>query len=184
MKKRTLILSGMLLLLLGGIGLWELNKDFLLLWNSNSINVTTDKPLTTDKVKIEFGISVNTINRSTDLDLFKNRAKYFVLYDGKTKESMINDYGENDFLITYDNKYYMSFRQFKFNRRHQHYYNFHFFQKNDKLFVRADIQGEDDMKFEQQLLDISLADKFRGNSVIDSTKTVYNMLELVKPDDK
>jgi hypothetical protein len=184
MKKPFIIPSVLLLLILSGIGLWKLNKDFLLLWYSNSINVTTDNPLSINKVKIEFGISVNTISRSTDLDLFKNREKYTVLFDGNRKENMINDYGENDFLLTYDNKYYISFRQFKFNRRHQHDYNFHFFQKNGKLSVRADIKGEDEMNFERQMIEIRLADKFRCNTTIDSTKTIYNMVELVRPNDR
>lgn len=183
-KRRILIISGLLILVIGGLGLWKFNKDFLLLWDSNSINVTADSPLTADKVKIEFGISVNTINRSTDSDLFDSREKYIVLYEGKTKDNMINDYGENDFLITYDNKYYFSFRQFKFNRRHQHDYNFHFFQADNKIFIRADIKGQDAMKFERPMLDISLANKYRCNVPVDSAGVIYNMIELVDPDKK
>ncbi len=167
-----------------GLGLWKLNKDFLLLWNSNSINVTAESPLNTDKVKIEFGISVNTISRPTDSDLFEHRGKYTVLYDGKVKDKMINDYGENDFLITYDNKYYFSFRQFKFNRRHQHNYYFHFYQKDDKIFIRLNIKGQDAMKFERQMLDISLAEKYRCNVPVDSAGVIYNMIEFVDPDKK
>ena len=171
----------MLILLLGGLGLWKLNKDFLLLWSSNTISVTADQPLTTDKVKIEFGVSVNSINRPTDTDLFEHREKYNVLFDGRQRDNMVNEYGENDFLITYDNKYYLSFRQFKFNRRHQHDYNFHFSQQDNKVFMTVDIQGEDAMKFERPLLDISLADKYRCNVLVDSAGVVYNMIELVHP---
>ena len=180
-RRNKIIIFGLLLLVAGGLGLWKFDKDFLLLWNSNSIKVTTDNPLTPDKVKIEFGISVNTISRSTDTDLFKRREKYTVLYDGDSKDEMINDYGENDFLITYDNKYYFSFRQFKFNRRHQHDYNFHFFPKDNKVFIRADIKGQDAMKFERPMLDISLADKYRCNVPVDSAGVIYNMIELVDP---
>jgi hypothetical protein len=175
---------GLLLLVAGGLGLWKFNKDFLLLWNSNSIKVTTDNPLTIDKVKIEFGISVNTISRSTDTDLFERREKYTVLYDGEAKDKMINEYGENDFLITYDNKYYFSFRQFKFNRRHQHDYNFHFYPKGNKIYIHADIKGQDAMKFERPMLVISLADKYRCNVPVDSAGIIYNMFGLVKPCEK
>ena len=185
MKRRNkIIIFGLLLLIAGGLGLWKFNKDFLLLWNSNSIKVTTDTPLTQDKVKIEFGISVNTINRATDTDLFQKREKYTVLYDGEVKENMFNDYGENDFLITYDNKYYFSFRQFKFNRRHQHDYNFHFYKKDNKIFICADLKGQDAMKFERPMLDISLADKHRCNVPVDSAGVIYNMIELVNPNEK
>jgi hypothetical protein len=184
MKKRTLIISGLVILILGGLGLWKINKDYYAIWDNNSIRVTADEPLTPDKVKIEFGISVNTINRSTDEDLFNRREKYTVLFDGKIKDNMINDYGENDFLITYDNKYYFSFRQFKLNRSHQHDYNFHFFQKDNKVFIRADIKGQDAMKFERPMLDISLAEKYRCNVPVDSAGVIYNMIELVDPDKK
>ena len=178
MKIGILIILG-LLIFVGGLGLWKLNKDFLLLWNMNSIKVTVENPLMIDKAKIEFGISVNTINRSTDTDLFNNREKYMILYDGKKGNDMINDYGENDFLITYDNKYYFSFRQFKFNRRHQHDYKFHFFQKDNKIFVKVNIKGQDAMKFERPMLEITEADKYRCNVPIDSAGIMYNMIELI-----
>ncbi len=181
-NRRTLIASTVLILIIGGLGLWKINNDYFAIWNNNSINVTAENPLTSDKVKIEFGISVNTINRLTDEDLFSRREKYTVLFDGITKENMINDYGENDFLITYDNKYYFSFRQFKLNRNHQHDYNFYFFQKNNKIFVRTDINGKDGMKFERPMLDIKSAKKYRCNVPVDSAGVIYNMIELVHPD--
>lgn len=161
MNRQIWIILGILILVLGGLGLNKINKNHYAIWNANSIHVTTDRSLRSDKVKIEFGISVNTINRSTDEDLFRNRAKYTVLYDGTTQNNMINDYGENDFLITYDKKFYFSFRQFKLNRSHQHDYNFHFFQKDNKIFIRLDIKGRDTMKFERPMLEIRFADKFR-----------------------
>jgi len=180
--KKIILLSGLLIIIIiGGFGFRKLNRDFLLLWDSNSIDVKTDSPLTNDKVKIEFGVSVNTINRLNDTDLFENREKYLVLYDGKPKEKIINEYGENDFLVTYDDKYYFSFRQFKLNRRHQHNYNFYFFENNGRIFLRVDIKGRDGMKFERPMLDINLADQYRCNVPVDSAGVVFNMVELVDP---
>jgi hypothetical protein len=181
MKSRILIILGLLVFVVCGLGFWKLSKDFLLLWNMNSIKVTAENPLTVDKAKILFGVSVNTINRPTDIDLFSNLEKYTVLYDGKKKDNMINDYGENDFLITYDNKYYFSFRQFKLNRRHQHNYKFHFFEKNDRIFIKVNIEGQDAMKFERPMLEIIQADKYRCNVPVDSVGIIYNMIELVDP---
>lgn len=177
MKWRYLIL----LFALGAlcvIGLFKLNKDILLLWSANTIHVTADQPLNKEKVKIEFGISVNTINRETDEDLFFNREKYSVLFDGKEKEEMINDYGENDFLITYNNEYYLSFRQFKLNRRKQHDYYFHFFEKRDSVFVQVDIKGAYALSFERPMIRIAQAYEYRCNGKIDSTKVMYNGVEL------
>jgi hypothetical protein len=172
------------MLIAGLYGLWKFNKDFLLIRNNNLIKVTTDNPLTASKVRIEFGISVNTINRSTDHDLFKRREKYTVIYDSELKSKMINEYGENDFLITYDNKHYFSFRQFKFNRRHQHNYHFHFYQKDSNIFIRVDINGKNGMKFERPMLDLRLASKYRCNVPVDSAGDIYNMIELVNSNEK
>lgn len=105
----------------------------------------------TDKVKIEFGISVNTINRASDKDLFAHRKKYTLLFDGEELNQVDNEYGENDFLITYDNKYYLSYRQFKTKWRHQHEYKFHFHTKDKKVFVHVDNNGVDDMNFDGEM---------------------------------
>lgn len=173
MRILIIIISGLLITVAVGLGLRKCNKDFLLLWNSNSINVTTESPLIQDKVKIEFGICANSINRKDDAELFLKRENYIILFDGETKDEMINDYGENDFLITYDNKYYFSFRQFKFNRRHQHDYNFHFYQKDGRIFIRADIKGQDAMRFERTMLDVGVAHKYRCNVPVDHAGVIY-----------
>lgn len=151
-------------LTIGFFGLSKLNNNFLLLWNKNNISVTTDSPIDIEKVKVEFGSSVNTISRRNDLDLFKKRSKYTILYDGEVKAPLINKYGENDFLITYDNKYYFSFRQFKFNRRNQHDYNFHLSKRKSKIYVRVEINGQDAMKFERPMVEIDNAEKYLRNS--------------------
>lgn len=166
--------------LIGLFGLFKFNKNIVPLWNANSVTVTADYPLTAEKVKVEFGVSVNSINRTNDLSLFKNRDKYIVLYDDGTKESVFNEYGENDFLITYNNQYYLSFRQFKRNRSHQHNFNFYFYQKDNKPFVKVDIKGRDAMRFERPLIEISKAANYVCNTPIDSASGIYNMIELEK----
>ena len=115
MKKRILIFSGLLILFLSGLSffyLTQVNPDFLRLNNGNTVTVSTDNNFSIDKVKIEFGISINTINRQNDLDLFTNKSKYTTIYNGSSSRKIKTDFGENDFLITYDDKYYLSFRQF------------------------------------------------------------------------
>jgi hypothetical protein len=57
------------------------------------------------------------------------------------------DYGENDFLITYDDKYYFQFRHFIFNSNNQHSYDFYTVQRQDSIYVEAYIQGEGKMQF-------------------------------------
>ncbi|EMM4086231.1 hypothetical protein WAC87_004262 [Shigella flexneri] len=149
--KVTLIL---LIIFFSLTSLYSCNKNFLLLWNSNNINVDVKDSISKEKIKIEFGISVNTINRETDAELFADRDKYIVLFDGNLKNKMINEYGENDFLITYDERCYLSFRQFKTNRRHQHDYYFDFFNNNGDIFVTVEIKGENPLKFTRGLNDM------------------------------
>lgn len=74
-----------------------LQQKTFLLWDANNMYVSTRNNIDKDKVKIEFGISVNTINRETDAELFADKDKYAVLFDGSLKNKMINEYGENDF---------------------------------------------------------------------------------------
>ena len=168
------------LLVLGFVGLLKLNKDFLMLWNVNNLYVKTEKPLEKGKVKIKFGWS--SINRRTDEELFSDfdRAGSLLLFDnGSSQNEIPNEYGENDYLITYDNEYYLSFRHWKLNRRYQHNYYFEFYTKQDSIFVKVNIKGKDRMKFERQLLKISEANKYRCNTLIDSTKVLYNGVELI-----
>ena len=131
--KKNIIKSTILLLVV--YSLWILNKNFLMWWDVTTLNVHTDKKLSSSKVKIE-------------LLLLGNRT---VLYDGEVKNSIPQEYGENDFILTYDKKYFLKFRHFKFNRRHQHSYDFYFYKKGEKIFVDVDIEGADDMEFIKEL---------------------------------
>lgn len=175
MKRKYILV----LLVIAATLVWFGNNYTQLLWNANTVSVSTDNSLTPEKVKIEFGISVNTINRENDLDLFKNRDKYTIVFDGEEEDCVANEYGENDFLVTYDDKYYLSFRQFKTNWRSSHDYGFYLFMRNDSVFVRTEITGKNGMAFERVMLKIEDAAKYRCNVPVDSAGYIYNMIELV-----
>lgn len=177
MKKRITILT---IIGIGIFGLIYLNKSLLLIWNSNKVQINVENELSKNKVKIEHGISVNTINRANDLDLFKDREKYTVVFDGKQRRKIENEYGENDFLITYNDEFYLSFRQFKFNRRHQHNYKFKFKKSKNFPIVEVDIKGKDGMNFSREMIKVEDAEKYVCNTPIDSAGTIYNMIELKK----
>jgi len=130
--KKNIIKSTILLVVI--YSLWILNKNFLMWWDVTTLNVHTDKKLSSSKVKIEFLLGSRT-----------------VLYDGEEKDSVPQEYGENDFILTYDKKYFLKFRHFKFNRRHQHSYDFYFYKKGEKVFVDVDIEGSHDMEFTKEL---------------------------------
>ena len=178
LNKKTLIILG--ILIIGILAVLKLNSEFALFWDSNNISVKSESPLTNEKVKIEFGISVNTISRINDTELFSDRNKYSVIFDGKKKNGIFNEYGENDFLITYDNEFYYSFRQFKFNRRNQHNYNFKLIKQDNDILLKVNISGKNGMTFERKMLRIKDAENYICNTPIDSVGKVYNMIDLNK----
>ncbi|MEO1419082.1 MAG: hypothetical protein AAFW00_27755 [Bacteroidota bacterium] len=165
MKKPIIILS---IVGIGIFGLLYLNKNFQWLWSTNPVEVRVETGLSKSKVKIEHGISVHTIDRANDSDLFKDREKYSIVFDGQPKEKIENEYGENDFLITYHDKYYLSFRQLKLNRRHQHAYKFNFKGSEENPIVQVEIEGIDGMSFERKMIKIGNAEKYIWSKSIDT----------------
>lgn len=155
------------------------NRNIYTIWNMNKLNVSTLDNINLDKVKIYYGTSVNSINRENDMSLFSDMSKYTILFkDGKEHTELPNEYGENDFLITYDNKYYFSFRHFKFNRNHQHSYKFKIEETSNPPQLYVKIKGEDAIEFNRTMLSISDASKHVCNTPIDTIKVIYNMVDL------
>ena len=148
--------------LLFGWAFWKLDEVYLVWFHDNSFDITADSPLRTEDVKVFFGISVNSINRRNDGTLFDNMKKYSALFDGKLhKENMINEYGENDFLITYGNQYYCSFRHFKTNWKQRYEYDFHLFKMDGNIFFKADITGVEKSKLEIKMIAIDSASEYK-----------------------
>jgi len=181
LKKRHYIL--IILTIITAVGIWGLfyiNKHHYIIWNANTTEVKTDQKLDVSKVKIFFGVSVNTINRSDDKYVFRDMDKYLTVFDGNIRNKIFNEYGENDFLVTYDDKYYLTFRHFKIHSRAQHDYHFNFTKKQNTVILEVDIEGQDKMKFSHKMIPISEASIHRTNVPIDSAGTVYNGVELFK----
>lgn len=154
MKKTIIISLTVLAVLLGGLIFLNYNHH-IQLWNLNVIEVSVDKPLTSDKIKIEYGVNANYYNRFV-IGSIPNRDKYYLLlFDGEVKNEVPYEYGENDFLITYDNKYYMTFRHFKTNWKRDHNYNFRFYLKENKIFIQAEIKGFYSEAFDKPMLELN-----------------------------
>lgn len=135
------------------------------LLNRNTIKVESSSDVSINNIKIEHGISATTINRTSDELLFKNRDRYDIIYvNGKTK-TLKNEYGENDFLITYKDSLYLAFRQFKTNRRNNHSYKFKFTKENEKYFLEVHIKGENDLSFKNEMKPIHKSYKYLGNQL-------------------
>lgn len=179
-KQKIIIFSSIfIVILLIYQGVQYINKNIYPFWNANVFNISAEKPLTREKIKVYFGIGINTINRDNDSDLFDNMQKYTILYNGIQQQDMINDYGENDFLITYDDNYYLSFRHFKTYWRAQHTYNINIIKQDDIPFLQIEIEGYDPMKFTHRMIPIKAAGKYRCNKLKEEAEVIYNMVELV-----
>jgi hypothetical protein len=138
-----------------------------------SIHVETENQLDVEKVIVYQGYY--TINRKSDAEMFDNKYDQIV-FEGNGTGKIKTEYGENDFLVIYDNKYYFQFRQFCTNDNDHYKYNIKILKKADKIYLKADIDGG--MKFEKQMNLISNAGKLRCNKIIDDEKGHYDGLEL------
>lgn len=126
--------------------------------NDNEIIVKTKDRLQVENVEIKYGFV--SINRKSDSELFSTAMK--TVFKGKDKKSLSTIFGENDFLVVYDDKYYYSFRHFiepdfMNDCPKGHDYNFVLYKQNDTIFCDVDIQGEIPMKFTRFMSHIETA---------------------------
>ena len=168
-KKWLLILS---IILVSTFLFYKINQRIKII-ELTSINVETENEIDVEKVKIYQGYY--TINRENDAEIFNDKSAKIV-FDGKSNGKAKTEYGENDFLLIYDNKYYFQFRQFCTNDNDFYKYNLKLSKKENKLYLKAEISSG--MKFEKPLNLISEAGKLRCNGKIDDEKGLYNGIEL------
>ena len=138
-----------------------------------SIHVEAENQLDVEKVIVYQGYY--TINRKSDAEMFDNKFDK-VVFDGNGTGKIKTEYGENDFLVTYDNKYYFQFRQFCTNDNDYYKYNLKVLKKANRIYLKANIEGG--MTFEKPMNLISDAGKLRCNKIIDDEKGLYNGIEL------
>lgn len=178
-KARILLLILSILVVSVWIGLVYVNNNYYPIWNGNNIRVWTGKSYNPDKVKIEFGVSATSINRKNDQELFEHRDAYKVVYEnGEEQAAIINDYGENDFLLTYDNKYYLTFRHFKLNWKAQHNYSFGIYWDKRELYASVKIAGDYAMQFKHRMIPIDSASFYYCNVLCKDAGVIYDGVEL------
>ena len=141
----------------------------------SSLRVTVGLSLSLDSVQVSKGFY--SINRTNDLELFNNDYDRLIFH-GHQVGGLDTDYGENDFLITYGDRYYFQFRHFITNSNDQHDYKLVIDRRGDSLYLSVDIDGPEAMRFTRPMDRISDAVQQRCNGPIDSTKFIYNMVEL------
>lgn len=148
------------------------------LFSHNSIEVTAEGDLDSKKIVVRKGLY--SINRNSDEDLFNGTFQDEIVFKDENSWGLATDYGENDFLIIYDDEYYYQFRHFIFNRQHSHDYKFHLIEQDKGITLSVSIEGKDGMKFTRKMNRISEISKLKTNVPIEDAGTIYNMKELVR----
>ncbi len=95
--------------------------------NQNTFKVTASKDINIQDVKIELSIwGTDIVDK--------------VMFENGSSETIPEEYGENDWYLSYKNKH-TAFRHFKTNNRADHNYNFHFYEENDTIKCNVEIEG-------------------------------------------
>lgn len=138
MKKMGIVLIGVF------IAFFTLKSYFG--FNDNSLSVRVDSNLNLSKVKIYQGFfPFDTLKIDKVKDLQK------LIFNGKQLEKIQSDYGENDFIIVYENRYYCKVRHNKTNNRQSDTYSFKLCKMKDHLKLVIDIAGTDNQKSVKRL---------------------------------
>lgn len=95
--------------------------------NQNSLEITTASDLNIQDVKIELSIGGSEV-----VDR--------VIYENKVVTTIPEEYGENDWFLSYKNNH-VTFRHFKTNNRADHDYVYHFYKENDTIKCKIEIEG-------------------------------------------
>lgn len=93
-----------------------------------------------NKINIDFG-DLNPKDFNIKVTIPPNILKQPIYSDG-VYHSIPNEYGENDWTITYRDSLSCKFRHFKTNRRNKHKYRFRLYEKKHDLFCEIDIKGQ------------------------------------------
>lgn len=152
LKTKKVLIIGITIALIFGVFYY-----FLVLEKpKNEILVSVDNSLSVENVKIEYGL--HSINSKSDENILtKGFGK--VVYAENKQISFETVCGENDFLVTYENKYYAIVRHFIPNDFYDgipkpHKYIFDLKKRANKIHMILNIEGQDGEKIEKELVNV------------------------------
>ncbi len=136
MNARKLFIALVVIATLSVLALGSIPKNVPILahfLNKNSLELEMHDGLELDKLQLSISITATE---------YKDE----IIFDGKSKHTIPKEYGENDWYISYDNKYSTSFRHFKTNNWHDHNYSFNIRRQGDGIVCNVKIEGPDRME--------------------------------------
>lgn len=135
-------------------------KQIALLFKTNVISVKTINELHTDKVQIKF--ADNTFNATN----------YNVAFDGKKKVNLSQDRYKNDFIITYNDSIYHTFKHQKNDKKVKHFYNFKLYKKNNQVLLAITIDSNIKEKY------TCVMSSIKKDSIFSKKRYAENMIAL------
>lgn len=151
MTRRTnkIILVTALLFTCCYLSLWQINRHYYLFRNSNKLNVSTAGIAENDKIRIQFFTAKFNCDSATVGNLLnRDDDEVVTVYNGEeTCRKIPNKYGENFFLVSYDNRFFYCFKHVKLNGHFQHQYSIHVGAANGIMYLSVDIHGPNDLRF-------------------------------------
>lgn len=141
----------------------------------SSLDVTVENNLAIEKVEIQKGFW--TGHRENDMELFilTHKKSFNLFKNDNAKFFWGTSYGENDFLVTYNDQYYYVFRHFSFNNKDQNYYTINLSKVNQDILLNVVVVGYDgfkDKNFTNTMNLISNSDKLRWNKPFNNIEAV------------
>jgi hypothetical protein len=135
----------------------------------NIIIIEVSENLNIELVKIQYGFYSG--NSPNDKSLVEKGLKQTVFENGKSI-SFETICGENDFLITYDNEYYIKVRHFIPNNftdglPEPHEYHFNLKKTKEEIELLLEIKGQDGLKTTKKMSKISEAENNQQGQKIE-----------------
>lgn len=135
-------------------------KQIALLFKTDVISVKTTNDLHTDKVQIKFADNaVNTTN-------------YNVVFDGDKKVNLSQGMNENDFIITYNDSLYHTFKHQKNDKKVKHFYYFKLYKKNNQVLLAITIDSNIKERY------TCVMSSIKKGSVFNRKRYAENMIAL------
>lgn len=106
-----------------------------------------------DALRLEFQPSELQEDISIYLNVVGASNKSQLVYNGFQQLSFRTDFGENDWLFTYDDSLKARYRFIKTNRHDHHDYTFRFVKENGAVYVIARVEGNPPKKIKFNLVE-------------------------------
>ena len=138
MKRVIITVLMIVIVLLGIFCAWFYAHEGSFPWsyflNFNSIEITSNEGTDLRDIRISL-LSYN----------FDEQDIETLIFNGETKKTIPEEYGENDWQVSYQNKVFAEFRHFKTNFWHDHHYKFVFRKSDGYIECWVTIDGPDSM---------------------------------------